>query len=49
MPNAGPSQRSAPIWVVDWRIAVTLLGWVTLVKGVEKIAFPDRNNTKAPL
>ena len=32
------------IWVLDWRIAVTLLGWVTLLKGIEKIAFPERVN-----
>lgn len=32
------------IWVFDWRIAVTILGWTTLLKGVEKIAFPNRVN-----
>jgi len=35
------------LWVTDWRIAVTLLGWVTLLKGIEKIAFPDRVNKLA--
>jgi hypothetical protein len=30
------------IWVFDWRVAVTVLGWTTLLKGIEKIAFPDR-------
>lgn len=30
------------LWVADWRIAVTILGWITLFKGIEKIAFPDR-------
>lgn len=32
------------LWVPDWRIAVTILGWVTLLKGIEKIAFPGRVN-----
>jgi hypothetical protein len=30
------------IWVADWRVAITLLGWTTLFKGIEKIAFPER-------
>ncbi len=30
------------IWVMDWRVAITLLGWTTLFKGIEKIAFPER-------
>lgn len=32
------------IWVFDLQIAITILGWVTLFKGIEKIAFPDRVN-----
>lgn len=35
------------LWVNDWRIAVTILGWVTLLKGVEKIALPNRINKAA--
>ncbi|MGV8141840.1 MAG: hypothetical protein ACP5NW_05350 [Candidatus Woesearchaeota archaeon] len=35
------------MWVSDWRIAITLLGWITLFKGIEKIAFPDRINKLA--
>jgi hypothetical protein len=37
------------IWVVDLRVAITILGWTTLLKGIEKIAFPDRVNKKAQL
>lgn len=37
------------MWVADWRIAVTILGWITLLKGIEKIAFPDRVNKKAQM
>ena len=32
------------IWVFDWRLTITILGWTTLLKGIEKIAFPDRVN-----
>jgi len=32
------------IWVFDWRVAITILGWITLLKGIEKIAFPTRVN-----
>jgi len=37
------------IWVMDWRVAVTILGWTTLFKGIEKIGFPDRINKKAQM
>jgi len=29
------------IWVVDWRVAITFLGWSTLIKGIIKIGFPE--------
>jgi hypothetical protein len=32
------------IWVLDWRLAITILGWTTLLKGIEKIVFPNRVN-----
>jgi hypothetical protein len=37
------------VWVWDWPIAITILGWATLLKGIEKIAFPDRINEIAQL
>ncbi|MFA6532763.1 MAG: hypothetical protein WCT22_02075 [Patescibacteria group bacterium] len=37
------------IWVTDWRVAITILGWTTLLKGIEKIGFPDRVNKKAQM
>jgi hypothetical protein len=37
------------IWVADWRLAITILGWTTLLKGIEKIGFPDRVNKKAQM
>jgi len=35
------------IWVFDWRVAITILGWTTLLKGIEKIVFPNRVNRMA--
>lgn len=37
------------VWVADWRVAITILGWTTLLKGIEKIALPDRINKKAQM
>lgn len=37
------------LWVNDWRIAITILGWATLLKGIEKIAFPERVHKKAQM
>jgi hypothetical protein len=35
------------IWVMDWRIAITILGWTTLFKGIMKIGFPEYVNKRA--
>jgi len=35
------------IWVMDWRIAITILGWATLFKGITKIGFPEHVNKRA--
>lgn len=35
------------LWVADWRVTITLLGWVTLFKGIEKVVFPERVNKVA--
>lgn len=29
------------VWVADWRIAITILGWSTVIKGIQKIGFPE--------
>lgn len=29
------------IWVRDWRVIVTLLGWVSVFAGLLRMAFPD--------
>ena len=28
------------VWVADWRLVITLLAWLTLVKGVIRLNFP---------
>jgi len=37
------------IWVADWRVAITILGWVTLLKGIMKIGFPGHVNKQAQM
>lgn len=37
------------LWVLDWRVAVTILGWTTLLKGIMKIAFPEHVHKKAQM
>lgn len=28
------------VWVADWRIVITLLAWLTLIKGIIRLNFP---------
>jgi hypothetical protein len=37
------------IWVMDWRIAITILGWATLIKGIMKIGFPEHVHKQAQM
>ena len=37
------------IWVLDWRVAITILGWSTLIKGGMKIGFPGQVNKQAQM
>ena len=30
------------VWTADWRVIITLLGWLTLIKGIVRFAFPDK-------
>ena len=32
---------SHPVWVLDWRIVITILGWLVLLKGIGRIFFPN--------
>ncbi|MBX9786110.1 MAG: hypothetical protein K2Y08_02115 [Alphaproteobacteria bacterium] len=29
------------IWVMDWRVIITILGWLTLLKGVMRLFYPE--------
>jgi hypothetical protein len=35
------------LWVADWRVAITILGWSTLIKGIRKIGFPEQIHKQA--
>lgn len=37
------------VWVWDWPIVITILGWSTLIKGVMKVGFPGHINKKAQM
>ncbi len=30
------------VWVADWRIVITILGWLTVIKGIMKVGFPEQ-------
>jgi len=29
------------VWVLGWQVAITILGWSTVIKGIMKIGFPE--------
>jgi uncharacterized protein YjeT (DUF2065 family) len=29
------------IWIADWRILITLIGWLSVIKGVVRLLFPQ--------
>ena len=35
------------VWIADWRVTITILGWSTLIKGVMKIGFPEQIHKQA--
>ena len=37
------------VWVADWRVAITIVGWATLLKGILKIGFPNHVRKQAQL
>lgn len=37
------------IWVANWRVTITILGWTTLLKGIEKVILPNRVNRAAQM
>lgn len=37
------------VWVWDWPVVITILGWSTLIKGVLKVGFPGHINKQAQM
>ena len=35
------------VWVADWRVVITILGWSTVIKGIMKIGFPEQIHRQA--
>ncbi|MFC1728195.1 hypothetical protein ACFLZ7_01875 [Nanoarchaeota archaeon] len=35
------------VWAANWKVAITILGWSTLIKGVMKVGFPEKINKEA--
>lgn len=35
------------VWVTDWRVVITVLGWSTMIKGIMKIGFPEQIHKEA--
>lgn len=35
------------VWVWDWPVAITILGWSTMIKGITKIGFPGTIHNQA--
>ena len=38
---------SHSVWTADWRAVITVIGWLTLAKGVVRILFPEKLATLA--
>src|SRR3989338_5231345 len=32
---------SHSVWAFDWRLVITIMGWLVLLKGIGRIFFPD--------
>lgn len=37
------------LWVADWRVVITVVGWSTLIKGIVKVGFPEQIRKKAQM
>ena len=35
------------VWVANWRVVITILGWSTLIKGIMKVGFPEQIHKQA--
>ncbi len=37
------------LWVPDWRVSITILGWLTLLKGLDLLFLPERMKKRWPI
>ena len=37
------------VWVFDWRVTITILGWSTVIKGIMKVGFPEQIHKQAQI
>lgn len=37
------------VWVADWRVVITIFGWLSLFKGIVRIGFPEATQKLAPV
>ena len=35
------------VWALNWKVAITILGWSTLIKGIMKVGFPEKIHKEA--
>ena len=35
------------VWIWDWPVIITVLGWSTLIKGITKVGFPETIHKQA--
>ena len=35
------------VWVWSWEVAITILGWSTLIKGISKVGWPEQIHKQA--
>lgn len=35
------------VWVADWRVIITVFGWLALLKGIARIGFPEATKKMA--
>ena len=35
------------VWVANWKVAITILGWSTLIKGIMKVGYPEQIHKQA--
>lgn len=36
------------VWALDWRVSITIFGWLTLLKGLDLLFFPERMKKRWP-